>query len=155
MSKDGNTAKTLDALDWLAQLVTHIPNKGEQIVRYYGYYSNKSRGLRKKAGMDDAVPALIDAEMAPNEFRKNWARLIQKIYQVDPLLCMKYQGPMKIIGFIEDDEIIEKILRHLGLWETRNHDPPQSGDQPPANHKSELTYDITYSQLPLIDYWTQ
>jgi hypothetical protein len=36
MSKDGNTAKTLDALDWLAQLVTHIPNKSEQIVRYYG-----------------------------------------------------------------------------------------------------------------------
>ncbi len=28
---------------------------------------------------------------------------------------------MKIIGFIEDDEIIEKILRHLGLWETRSH----------------------------------
>lgn len=116
--------------------------------------------------MDDAVPALIDAEMAPNEFRKNWARLIQKIYQVDPLLCLKCQGPMKIIGFIEDDEIIEKILRHLGLWETRpvgrsarrvasSHDPPQSGDQPPANHKSELTYDITYSQLPLIDYWTR
>jgi len=71
-SKDGNTSKTYDALDWLAQLVTHIPNKGEQMVRYYGYYSNKSRGLRKKAGMDDAVPALIDAEKSPKEFRKNW-----------------------------------------------------------------------------------
>ena len=22
----------------LAQLVSHIPNKGEQMVRYYGYY---------------------------------------------------------------------------------------------------------------------
>ena len=53
------------------------------MIRYYGYYSNKSRGLRKKAGMDDAVPALIDAKMAPKEFRKNWARLIQKIYQPD------------------------------------------------------------------------
>ena len=28
-SKDGKTSKTFDALDWLAQLVTHIPNKGE------------------------------------------------------------------------------------------------------------------------------
>jgi hypothetical protein len=28
-SKDGTTTKTFDALDWLAQLVTHIPNKGE------------------------------------------------------------------------------------------------------------------------------
>jgi hypothetical protein len=39
MSKDGNMVKAFDALDWLAQLVTHIPNKGEQMVRYYGYYS--------------------------------------------------------------------------------------------------------------------
>ena len=42
-SKDGKTSRTFDALDWLAQLVTHIPNKGEQMVRYYGFYSNKSR----------------------------------------------------------------------------------------------------------------
>ncbi len=32
-SKDGKTSKAFDALDWLAQLVTHIPNKGEQMVR--------------------------------------------------------------------------------------------------------------------------
>ncbi|MCP4627001.1 MAG: hypothetical protein GY850_26350 [bacterium] len=28
-SKDVKTGKTFDALDWLAQLVTHIPNKGK------------------------------------------------------------------------------------------------------------------------------
>jgi hypothetical protein len=47
-SKDERTSKTFEALDWLARLVTHIPNKGEQMVRYYGYYSNKSRGLLRK-----------------------------------------------------------------------------------------------------------
>jgi len=78
-SKDGKTTKTFDALDWLAQLVTHIPNKGEQMVRYYGYYSNKSRGMRIKAGKDDEVPALIDSAISRKAFRKNWARLIQKI----------------------------------------------------------------------------
>jgi hypothetical protein len=31
---------------------------------------------------------------------------------------------MRIISFIEDKETIKKILVHLGLWETRNHDPP-------------------------------
>lgn len=53
---------SLGSLDGLAQLVTHIPNKGEQMVRYYGYYSNKSRGMRKKAGSDDQVPALVEKE---------------------------------------------------------------------------------------------
>ena len=81
-SKDAKTTKTFDALDWLAQLVSHIPNKGEQMVRYYGFYSNKSRGLRKKAGTDDQVPALIESDISSKEFRKNWARLIQKVYNV-------------------------------------------------------------------------
>jgi len=35
-------------LDWIATLTAHIPNKGEQLVRYYGYYSNVSRGKRRK-----------------------------------------------------------------------------------------------------------
>lgn len=35
-------------LEWIATLTAHIPNKGEQLVRYYGYYSNVSRGKRKK-----------------------------------------------------------------------------------------------------------
>ncbi len=83
-------------------MVTHIPTKGEQMVRYYGYYSNKSRGLRKKAGTDDQVPALIDSDTSRKAFRKNWAQLIQKIYDVDPLLCPKCSGSMKIIAFIED-----------------------------------------------------
>jgi hypothetical protein len=49
------------------------------------------------------------------EYRKNWSRLIQKIYEVDPLTCPKCQGRMKIISFIEDEEVIKKILKHLGL----------------------------------------
>ncbi|MFC1816338.1 hypothetical protein ACFL0M_10455 [Thermodesulfobacteriota bacterium] len=36
------------------------------MVRYYGFYSNKSCGLRKKAGSDDEVPALIESEVSPN-----------------------------------------------------------------------------------------
>jgi hypothetical protein len=82
--KDGKTSKTFDALDWMAQLDTHIPNKGEQMVHYYGFYSNKSRGLRKKAGTDDEVPALIDSDISSKAFRNNWARLIQKVYNVNP-----------------------------------------------------------------------
>ncbi len=27
--------------------------------------------------------------------------------------------------FIDDFEIIDKILKHLNLWDIRNHDPPE------------------------------
>ena len=123
------------------------------MVRYYGYYSNKSRGMRKKAGTDDEVPALVDSDTSRKAFRKSWARLIQKIYQLDPLLCPKCRGAMKIISFIEDDQLIKKILKHLSLWDIRNHDPPQLNDARIPSPETELKCDYTYSQLPSIDNW--
>src|SRR5690554_5753203 len=123
----GKTSKTREAftaLDWLARLVTHIPNKGEQMVRYYGYYSNKARGMRKKTDTDMLVPALIDTEVSMKAFRKSWSQLIQKIYHADPLVCPKCSGKMRIISFIEEPGVIKDILQYLDLWAVRNHDPP-------------------------------
>jgi hypothetical protein len=78
-SKDRKSRKFFSALDWPARLVTHIPGRYEETVRYYGWYSNKSRGMRKKAGTDDTIPAVMPNEMFSKESRQNWARLIQKI----------------------------------------------------------------------------
>ncbi len=148
-SKDRKTRKVFMALDWLARLVTHIPSRYEQTVRYYGWYSNKSRGMRKKAGTDDGVPAIMPNEISSKESRQNWARLIQKIYEVDPLVCPKCQGAMRIISFIEELDIIEKILRHLDLWDIRNHDPPDKI----SDYILELVCDETDSRIPVFDDW--
>ena len=51
--------------------------------------------------------------------------MIQKIYEVDPLTCPKCSGKMQIISVIEDEEIIKKILKHLGLWEIEARPPPR------------------------------
>ena len=43
----GGTARNFQVfgpLAFLAELTQHIPNQGEQLVRYYGHYSNKARG---------------------------------------------------------------------------------------------------------------
>ena len=148
-SKDRKSRKIFNAMDWLARLVTHIPGRYEQTVRYYGWYSNKSRGMRKKADLDDTIPAVIPNEMSSKEFRQSWARLIQKVYEVDPLICPKCQGPMRIISFIEDLDIIEKILRHLGLWDIRNHDPPQPVT---SDYIPDLVYDFSDSQIPALGW---
>jgi hypothetical protein len=148
-SKDGRLQKTFDALDWLALLVTHIPGRYEQTARYYGRYSNKVRGLIKKNGSDDELPTIIPGEMSSKEFRRNWARLIKKIYEVDPLVCPKCQGVMRVISVIEDPVVIKKILKHLGLWETRSHDPPQEK----SSYIPEFTYDDSDSQIPAYDDW--
>jgi hypothetical protein len=95
------------------------------MVRYYGFYSNVSRGKRREAGSDDALPCILEPQRDGKAFRKNWARLIQKIYEVDPLICPKCKGTMRIISFIENSEVIRAILEHLGIWLARSRPPPK------------------------------
>ena len=78
------------------------------MVRYYDYYSNVSWGKRKKQDQDDIIPSILEPEGSSKAFCKNWARLIQKIYEADPLCCPKCSGSMRILSFIEDPEIIKK-----------------------------------------------
>jgi hypothetical protein len=48
---DGPTAgrHTFEATAFIARLVAHIPDKGQALQRYYGYYANRTRGERRKA----------------------------------------------------------------------------------------------------------
>jgi len=39
--------EVFSACDWLAALTAHIPNAGEHLARYYGWYSNVKRGKRR------------------------------------------------------------------------------------------------------------
>ena len=40
--------------------------------------------------------------------------MIQKIYEVDPLVCPKCKGSMRVISSIEDPSVIRAILALLG-----------------------------------------
>ena len=47
---------------------------------------------------------------------KKWRELIKKVWEVDPLICQHCGAEMKLIALIDDQSVIEKILRHLKLW---------------------------------------
>ena len=125
-------ARILPALDFLAALCTHIPDTGQQLVRYYGAFSNVRRA-RAGAGVSDpaALPLPPDSEEGgcADEFarqvRSSWARMIKKVYEADPLVCPRCSGPLKIISLIGDGPVIEKILRHLKLWDKPERPPPR------------------------------
>jgi hypothetical protein len=51
---------------------------------------------------------------------------------------------MRMIAFIEDAALIRVIAKHLGLWETKNHDPPSRNSSHTSN---ELSVDESYSQI--------
>ncbi len=124
-----------EPLDFLAELTQHIPNKGEHLIRYYGWYSNKSRGLRAKqgaGGTERQDARELDPTLMPTraQARRRWAILIKRVYEADPLQCPRCGGQMRIICFIEahQAQVIERILRHCGLWSERSpRAPPQPG----------------------------
>ncbi len=130
--------------DWLAQLCAHIPDRFEHLVRYAGWYSNRSRGKRRRTEPQPAEVVARDADTREAaRVRSTWARLIHKVYEVDPLECPRCKGPMRVIALIEDKAVIRKILTHLGLWvpqTTAGSGPAPPAADPPRPAASLLTY---------------
>ena len=58
------------------------------------------------------------------ESNRSWARLIRKIYDVEPLICPRCGGDMRIIAFIEDYKVVKKILDYLKVYEFKKKRPP-------------------------------
>jgi len=80
----------LSPLDFLAEFIQHIPPKGTHLIRYYGWYSNKSRGMRKKA--EAAEP--LSEEPTTSRSSPSWTMLIMQVYELDPLCCPECGGQM-------------------------------------------------------------
>ncbi|MBI4633578.1 MAG: transposase [Deltaproteobacteria bacterium] len=69
-AKSGNDRKVFDAPEWLAAMCSHVPNRREQMVRYYGWYSNVTRGKRQKEGSDEAIPCILKPQGNEKIFRR-------------------------------------------------------------------------------------
>ena len=119
---------------WLEMLCRHVPDRFEHLVRYVGWYSTRCRGERaRKAVATAPFQALDGAEVVAARARSAWARLIHKVYEVDPLVCVKCGTQMHVIALIDDATVIRRILEHLGLWAPRK--PRQNQRAPPADPK--------------------
>lgn len=65
----------MPALKWLCMLMNHIPDKYEHLVRYYGHYSNRSRGTRRLVESADE-PAGPDPPVPEGETLPPWRSLL-------------------------------------------------------------------------------
>jgi hypothetical protein len=125
---DGPTAGThsFEALEFLAQLLAHVPRKSEIYVRYYGAYSVRRRADWRKCGIRTRREPL-DAEETPEPVpervrarRRRWAELLRKIWHVDVETCPTCGGPMMILAFTMDPAAIDSTLRRI---RELGHDP--------------------------------
>ena len=124
--KHSGETEHMDYLEFVARVTSHIPDKGQVMVRYYGLYANAHRGKMRKTGHDPLHPSIIEDEalFVPS---KGWAEMIRKVYEIDPLICPKCGGTMRIVSFIKDHKVIDKIINHLKLtFKAERPPPPQA-----------------------------
>jgi hypothetical protein len=117
----------MDPLEWLARMADHISDAGRHRTLFYAYYANRVRGDR--AALEPGEPTLEEAPAKKRRCSASWARLIAKLFHVDPLTCAKCGGKLEIIAYLHDQVSISKILDHLGL------SPPETAQPPPAAHE--------------------
>jgi hypothetical protein len=73
--------------------------------------------------------------------------LIKRVCEIDPLACPKCGGQMKVVAFIEPPQrdVIEKILRHCGLWNPSLLGAPPAGDA--SVHAPDDPPELTYVDI--------
>jgi len=133
--------KSFDPIEFIFLLVKHIPNKGEVLIRYYGWYSNASRGKRLPRDATGIAPQTSDESPSLKARKKSWAILIQKVYEIDPMKCPRCGSEMKIIAFIMEWKVIVKILKHLDLWPPAARAPPDKSLSTSQNVQQVIHYD--------------
>jgi hypothetical protein len=133
----GGTFVTMDAQEFIVRLLCLVPEPYQSLIRYYGAASSTWRRrppdtpLLSETTTSDPVP---QKPASPDTSRSSWARMIRRIYGVDPLTCPRCGDTMKVLAYIHDPEVIERILRHLNRW-----DPP--APRPPAPAPRTVEYD--------------
>jgi hypothetical protein len=121
--KEDKETERMDYLEFIARVVSHIPDKGQVTVRYYGLYANAHRGKVKNASQVPVALGMIEEELRPIP-SKGWAEMIRKVYEVNPMVCPKCEGQMKVIAFLTDYAVVDRIINHLKLTFVAERPPP-------------------------------
>ena len=100
-----------------------IPDRGQVTIRYSGLYANAHRGKLRKASLEAFPLRMMEEELRPIP-AKGWAEMMRKVYEVDPMVCPRCAGTMKVIAFLTDHKVVDKIIDHLKLTFVAERPPP-------------------------------
>jgi hypothetical protein len=121
--RTGASLLVFDPLEWIHRITSHIPDPGRHCQRFYGAYSNRA-SVVKPCAQGDSADARDEGHNSDlsREARSTWARLVRKIFETDPLLC-PCGARMRIVSFITEPRVVDRILRHLHSERCRARDP--------------------------------
>jgi len=144
--------------DFLAAYTSHIPNHRQKYVNYYGVYSNRTRGAKSTDEIYDmgGEGRAIDAEEHASQktYKKTWAMLLNKIFEVDPLLCPKCGSRMVVTSVISDSQSIRETLSAMNMW-SESWSSQEGTDRGPPEVTQSVSVEVNgdIESVPFDDGW--
>ena len=131
-----SSPERIDAIEYVARVLSQIPEPRKHQVRYYGYYSCAARGkrlkdpLRSQEGSTSVHPNEPDPPPQTAALRKRWADLLRRIYEVDPLVCPRCSSQMRVVSFNNQPAVLRRILDHMRRTPRPATRPPRHDRDP-------------------------
>jgi hypothetical protein len=115
-------------------MVFYIHERERRMTRYYGYYANRVRGARRRREpLASEPPVVVEPRpLALGEARRRWAELLRQIFEVDPLRCPSCGAEMRVVAFITQRAVIERILDYVRRARESARGPPRATRRAPA-----------------------
>jgi hypothetical protein len=105
-----------------------VGKKNNRILTEIDYGRSLPGGLRKALWQRKASISPFVLRMAAEELKpipsKGWAAMIRKVYEVDPMICSQCGGSMKVVAFLTDSAVVDRIIGHLKLTFAADKPPP-------------------------------
>jgi hypothetical protein len=121
------------AAEFVGRVAALVPHPRKHMVRYYGALGPRSplraavtaatQGRASSAELEGGYGVTLAAKVTREVRRaagaagRAWAACLRKIFEVDPVKCVKCGGEMKLVSVILDDRELDRILAHQG-WPT-------------------------------------
>jgi len=138
---DGTTHVIFEPLDFIAKLAALVPKPRVNLTRFHGIFApnSKHRVDVTPAKRGKGRPHEENEDKTPAQRHKamTWAQRLKRVFNIDVSICQKCGGEAKVIACIEDQVVIDKILRHL---QAKGALPPPPDLRPAARASPALDW---------------
>ncbi len=117
--KDGATHIVMEPLEFMQRLAALVQRPRLHLTRFHGVLAPNAK-LRSKVvpgAQEQKTPEAQTPEEDPpcaNGARMRWAQMLKRVFDIDMERC-ECGGKLKFIAVIEQPDVIEKTLKHLGF----------------------------------------
>ncbi len=140
------------AAEFVGRMAALVPPARKHVVRYYGALGPRSplrsalteatHGRATLAELEGGYSVTIAGKVsrevgkAASAAKRAWAACLRKIFEVDPVKCVKCGGSMKLVAVILGDRELDRILAREG-WPTEFPKTKASRAPPGSSERGE------------------